>query len=39
MRDDLGVGFGQELVPARLELSPELGEVFDDPVVDDHDST
>jgi len=35
--NDLGVGFGAELVALMLELLLELGEVLDDAVVDHHD--
>ena len=37
VRDDLGVGFGLELVPLRLQLALQLEIVFDDAVVDDDD--
>ena len=38
MRDDLGVGLGDELVAFLLELLFQVEVVFDDAVVDDHDS-
>ena len=37
VRDDLGVGFGLELVSLRLELVLQLEVVLDDAVVDDDD--
>ena len=37
VRDDLGVGLGDELVALRLELALELEVVLDDAVVDDDD--
>ena len=38
MRDDLGVGLGDELVPFVLELPLQIEVVLDDPVVDDDDA-
>ena len=38
VRDDLGVGFGLELVPLRLQLVLQLEVVLDDAVVDDDDA-
>ena len=38
MRDDLGVGLGDERVPFTLELMLQLEIVLDDPVVDDNDA-
>ena len=37
MRDDLGVGLRCEHNPGSGELVAELGEILDDPVVDDGD--
>jgi hypothetical protein len=37
VRDDLGVGLGDEPVPFLLELRLQIQVVLDDPVVDDHD--
>src|SRR5512139_1418148 len=39
MRDHLGVGFRLELDPLSLELAAQLPEVFDDPVLYDHQPT
>ena len=38
VRDDLGVGFGLELVPLRLQLVLQLEVVLDDAVVHDDDA-
>ncbi len=38
MSDDLGVGLGQELGAAALQLGAQLGEILDDAVVDDGDA-
>ena len=38
VRDDLGVGFGDELVALRGQLALQLEIVFDDAVVDDDDA-
>jgi len=35
--DHLGVGLRDEDMTPGLQVTPELGKVFDDPVVDDHD--
>ena len=38
VRDDLGVGLGDERVPFRLQLALQIEVVLDDPVVDDDDA-
>ena len=35
MRDDFGIGFGRELGALAFQLTPQLGEILDDPVVHD----
>ena len=39
MREDLGIGLALKVVAATLQLFAQLGEVLDDAVVDDGDTT